>query len=72
MGGIRSPTLSSSRTHGCHDREPKLIAPRMGTDTLKPLLPSCLYSALVPSMDRLNFSGMSSIFVVSSLLVCTD
>ncbi len=32
-------------THGAHLLSPKLIAPRIGTETLRPLLPSCLYSA---------------------------
>ncbi len=42
---------SSSITHGCHFCEPKLIAPKMGTETRRPLLPRRLYSALVSSMD---------------------
>ena len=32
-------------THSAHLLSPKLIAPKIGTETLSPLLPSCLYSA---------------------------
>lgn len=33
-------------THGAHRLSPKLIAPRIGTETRSPLLPSCLYSVM--------------------------
>ena len=59
-----SPTLSSPITQGCHCSLPKDIAPSMGTETLKPLLPSCLYSTLVLSMDSWTDLGIASMLDV--------
>ncbi len=47
---------SSSITHGCHSLLPKLMAPRIGTDTRKPDLPNRLYSALVSLIDLITGS----------------
>lgn len=57
-------TLSSPITQGCHFSLPKDIAPSMGTETLKPLLPSCLYSTLVLSMDSWTDLCIDAMFAV--------
>ena len=59
-----SLTLSSPITQGCHCSLPKDIAPSMGTETLRPLLPSCLYSTLVLSMDSLTDLGKAAMLDV--------
>ena len=46
VGRMMRATFSSSSTHACHCPEPIDMVPKIGTDTRKPLLPSCLYSAL--------------------------
>lgn len=51
---------SSSMTHGCHLLEPMDIAPKIGTETRRPLLPSCLYSAF-DSLRRPSISSLSGI-----------
>lgn len=56
--------LSSPTTQGCHCSLPKDIAPRMGTETLKPLLPTCLYSTLVLSMDSWTDLGIAAMLAV--------
>ena len=60
MGRNQQRTSSSSMTHGAQSFEPKLIAPRIGTETLSPLLPSCLYSTLECSTDSFKRRGISS------------
>jgi hypothetical protein len=50
---------SSSMTQGCHLLEPMDMAPKMGTETRKPLLPSCLYSAF-DSFRRPWISSLSA------------
>lgn len=50
---------ASSMTHGCHFDEPKLIAPRIGIETRRPLLPSCLNSAFELSSDSFSVFGSS-------------
>ena len=59
-----SLTLSSPITQGCHCSLPKDIAPSMGTETFKPLLPSCLYSTLVLSMESWTDLGIASMLDV--------
>lgn len=44
-------TFSSSRTQGIQRGSPKLMAPRIGTETFKPELPRRLYSTLVSAAD---------------------
>lgn len=53
----RGRASSSSITQGCHLLDPKDMHPKMGTETRKPLFPSCLYSAL----DSLRSPWMSSL-----------
>ena len=43
--GASRDTSSSSITQGAHLLSPKLMAPRIGTETRNPLFPNCLYSA---------------------------
>lgn len=57
-------TSSSSKTHGIHSELPMLIAPRIGTDTLSPLLPSFTYSALLFSNPSTNACGKSDILLL--------
>lgn len=47
-------------THGIQAGSPKLMAPRMGTETRRPLLPSCRYSAFESSRDFLRDGGTLS------------
>ena len=56
--------MSSPITQGCHCSLPKDIAPSMGTETLKPLLPSCLYSTFVLSTDSWTDLGIAAIVAV--------
>ena len=60
--------MSSPITQGCHCSLPKDIVPRIGTETLKPLLPSCLYSALVLSRDSWTDLGIAAIVAVGFVL----
>lgn len=51
-------TFSSSITHGAHPGCPIDMAPRIGIETLKPLFPSCTYSALLFSTEsKRDFGG---------------
>jgi hypothetical protein len=53
-------TSSSSITQGSVSRLPKLIAPRIGTETLNPLFPKFTYSALLLSNPAVNaFEGVA-------------
>jgi hypothetical protein len=40
-----------------HSGDPKLMAPKIGTETLSPLLPSLTYSTFVASIDFCRDSG---------------
>ena len=62
-------------THFAHLRSPKLMAPRIGTDTLKPLLPSCLYSAVMilePSLAAMVVKVRSLDFRCAAPMVKVD
>jgi len=54
-------------TQGCHSFEPKLIQPKIGTETRKPDLPTCLYSAFVSLMERSTGSLFSSDIVATNV-----
>lgn len=58
---------SRDEERSCHALSPKLIAPKMGTETLKPLLPSRLYSALVLLIDSVTGSFLSDDIVKGCL-----
>lgn len=60
---------SSSTTHGAQSLLPKLIAPRMGTESLNPLFPSCLYDTFVASMLACSSAGISAILNVGLVLI---
>jgi hypothetical protein len=57
---------SSSITQGCHFDEPIDMAPRIGTETLRPLFPKRLYSAL-DSLRRPSTSSLSGIVAYVSI-----
>lgn len=52
-------TFSSSITHGAQSGCPKLMAPKIGTETRSPLLPNWTYSALVAATESLIDWGIS-------------
>jgi hypothetical protein len=62
----RGSDSSSSMTQGCHLDEPMDMAPRMGTETLKPLFPRRLYSAL-DSLRRPSTSSLSGMIAYVSI-----
>lgn len=66
---LRRPTSSSSRTHSMNSFWQKLIAPRIGTDTFRPLRPRRRYSHLLVSTERRRCSGTGLLCLAPDMIL---
>lgn len=57
-------TSSSSITQSSHLLSPKLMHPKIGTETFRPHLPSCLYAVLEWAIDSASRGGSSFLSVI--------
>lgn len=65
--GTTLQTSSSSMTQGRVLLSPKLIHPKMGTETWRPELPRRRYSTFVFSTDSLSLGGMFGVDMMARM-----